>query len=248
MLERVSYLKFILLILGYSAVSAICSAAVIFLLPVLFKRFFDEKRWTKGKYFIFAGITALTIGVANSLFNYVVDVNFMTIDETAYLHYLYANLLTAFTVGIIPTTAGYFFGKNKLLHSILQEKEDQNRQLLFRVREENENTADEKIVTLSGNSKETLTLFPHELIYIEASGNYADIYYSLNGQISTKTIRATLLQMEEHLSDYPFIVRCHRAFIVNTYQIERIKGLKLRLKAMETEIPISKTCRNNLTG
>ena len=37
-------------------------------------------------------------------------------------------------------------------------------------------------------------------------------YFQKKWQISQKTLRATLLQMEELLSDYPFLVRCHRNF------------------------------------
>jgi DNA-binding LytR/AlgR family response regulator len=47
--------------------------------------------------------------------------------------------------------------------------------------------------------------------------------------------------MEKELSDYPFLVRCHRAFIVNVYQVEEINDYKFRLKFIETEVPISKS-------
>jgi DNA-binding LytR/AlgR family response regulator len=52
--------------------------------------------------------------------------------------------------------------------------------------------------------------------------------------------------MEEFLIDFPFLVRCHRAFIVNTFRIEKIKGLKLWLTSTETAIPISKTYKDKL--
>jgi len=43
------------------------------------------------------------------------------------------------------------------------------------------------------------------------------------------------------LKQYPFIVRCHRAFIVNIQQIREISGSKILLNSIETDIPISKT-------
>jgi hypothetical protein len=243
--EKVTFSTFMLFLCVYGAITALCSTFVICLLPVMFKRFFDKKQRTKGKYFINCGLIALTIGVANSAFNYVMDVYSANTIQT-YSYYVYANLLNAFIVGIIPTTAVYFLAKDKILRSALQENEDRNRLLLSRFSYEKDNAADAKIVTLSGNSKEALTLFPNELIYIEASGNYVNIHYAVNRQIAEKTLRATLLQMEEQLNGYPFLVRCHRAFIVNMDYIENIKGSKIRLKSTKTEIPVSKTCKNNL--
>jgi DNA-binding LytR/AlgR family response regulator len=148
-------------------------------------------------------------------------------------------------IGIIPTTWGYFWLKNRGLKVDLQEKEDQNRKLISRVREED--MPDEKIITLSGNTKDSLTVFPGELLYMESAGNYIQIHYRANGQMSQKTLRATLSQMEEQLLDYPFLVRCHRAFIVNSCQIEKIRGANLWLKSAKTKIPVSKTYKKSLS-
>jgi DNA-binding LytR/AlgR family response regulator len=144
----------------------------------------------------------------------------------------------AFTVGLIPTTIGYFWIKSNELQSNLQEKDDQNRKLLFRAREGN--LSDEKLVTLSGNTKDALTLFPEELLFVESSANYVCVHYILNGRVAQKMLRTSLRQMEELLAEYPFIVRCHRAFIVNILQINAIKGLKIWLNISKQEIPVSK--------
>ena len=128
----------------------------------------------------------------------------------------------------------------------MHEKEDQKRKLIGRIRKEN--VPDEKIITLSGNTKDTLTLLPRELLYMELVGNYVRIHYQLNGQTSQKMLHATLQQMEELLSDYPFLVCCHWAFIVNTQQIEKIKGSRLGLKPEGTDIPVSKTYKIDIAS
>jgi hypothetical protein len=235
---------------GFSAVAAFGSAAVIYLLSAVCKPFFDEKRWTKGKYFILAGITVLTTGVANSLLDYILNSVFNVFHleniEKYFYSYLYSDMLITLMLGIIPTVAGYFFLNNSRMYTVSREKEMLNGKLFLRFRDEN--TANEKAVNLSGNTRDALTLCPHDVIYIEASGNYVHVHYSENGQITEKTLRATLLQMEEQLGGYPFLVRCHRAFIVNISCIENIKGRKIRLKSTDTEIPVSKICKDSLTG
>jgi hypothetical protein len=216
---------------------------MLYLLPLLFKRFYDEQRWTKGKFFIFAFSLCLMIGVVNTQFNYFV-MRSMYPTELSYLSYFNINILSAYLVGTIPTTVGYFLIRNQRLRYDLQEKEDQNRKLIDRVRDKD--TPDEKIITLCGNTKDSLSLFPSEFLYIESVSNYVYIFYKQDDRITQKKLRATLHQIEDLLRDYPFLVRCHRAFIINIYQIEAIKGLKLRLKSTETEIPISKTYKSDI--
>jgi hypothetical protein len=231
---------------GYTVVSTICSALTVYLLPALFSRFFDAKRWTKGKYFVFVLILTLMIAVANTMYYYFLpkDIDCAAVEDISFSIVLYSFLINTFSIGIIPVTLGYFWVKNQGLYSNLQEKEDQNRKLIVRYR--NEHISDEKLITLSGNTKDSLTLFPQEIIYLESTGNYVRVYYQKNGQIAQKTLRATLLQMEERLSDYPFLVRCHRAFVVNTCRIERINKGKLWLKSVATAIPVSQTYKANI--
>jgi hypothetical protein len=254
LVEPVNVLSFAWFVGSYIIITAICTSIVVYLFPILFKRYFDERQWTRGKYFVFFSIIILMISVGNTLYDYFLLKNvphvacnflFTAADEITFLGYWCRELKFAFPIGIIPAAFGYFWLKNRGLHSNLYEKEDQNRKLVFRIQKNN--VSDEKIITLTGNTKDTLTLFPRELLYLEAVGNYIKIHYQNNGQVSQKMLRVTMQQMEELLNDYPFLVRCHRSFIVNTHQIEKIKGLKLWLKSMDTIIPISKTCKANIS-
>ena len=243
-LDELTLVSFIRFVGGATAVSALCSFMVVYLLPMLFPRFFDPKKWNKGKYFVLAFIISLTIGIGNSLYDfYLARIVYQQMDYP-FSFYLYLNLLIAFLIGIIPTVAGYFWMSYTALHSDLQEKEDQNRKLTVRVSEND--VQNEKLVALSGNTKDVLTVFPRELLYMESSSNYVRIFYNINDRIAQKTLRATLQQMEEQVGDYPFLVRCHRAFIVNINQIEKIKGFKIWLFSVEKAIPISKSCKTNL--
>jgi len=238
---------FLLAVVGYTIVTAIGSSIVVYIFPLLFKRFFDEKQWTKGKYFIFAFAIILTIAVANALYAYyfVRIIFYPEIDDISFSMVLNNFLIITPVIGIIPTIFGYFWLKNRALYVDLHETEDQNRKLIFRIQE---NASNEKIITLSGNTKDSLTLFPQELLYMESVGNYVHVHYQMNGQISEKTLRATLLQMEELLSDYPFFVRCHRAFIVNIRHIAKMKGAKLWINSTETQIPVSKTGKTKINN
>lgn len=100
-------------------------------------------------------------------------------------------------------------------------------------------------VTLKGTTSEMVTLEISQLLYIEAVGNYVKVYHLRDGQVCNDMLRATSKQMEEELNDYPMIVRCHRAFLVNLGQVERIiansGSMQLCIKHCNESIPVSRS-------
>ena len=104
-------------------------------------------------------------------------------------------------------------------------------------------------IVLSGTTSETVTLHASDLLYIEAVGNYVKVYQFKDGAVRTDMLRATSKQMESDLHDFPMIVRCHRAFLVNLAQVEQIVShsgsMQLIVKHSHDAIPVS---RNNMAG
>jgi hypothetical protein len=100
-------------------------------------------------------------------------------------------------------------------------------------------------LTLSGTTNESVTLQISHLLYVEAVGNYVKVSHLRNGQMRTDMLRATMKQMEETLQDYPMIVRCHRAFLVNLGQVEQIVShsgsTQLLIKHCHESLPVSRS-------
>ena len=100
-------------------------------------------------------------------------------------------------------------------------------------------------VVLKGNTSETTTVHIPDLLYIEAVGNYVKIYQLRDGQVHNDMLRATSKQMEEDLRSYPMIIRCHRAFLVNLQQVERIISqagtMQLLIKHCNESLPVSRS-------
>ena len=98
---------------------------------------------------------------------------------------------------------------------------------------------------LRGTTNESVTLQISHLLYIEAVGNYVKVNHLLNDQVGTDMLRATMKQMEETLQDYPMIVRCHRAFLVNLGQVEQIVShsgsTQLLIKHCHESLPVSRS-------
>ena len=98
---------------------------------------------------------------------------------------------------------------------------------------------------LTGTTNESVTLQISNLLYIESVGNYVKVNHLRDGHVRTDMIRATMKQMEETLRDYPMIVRCHRAFLVNLGQVEQIVShsgsTKLLIKHCHDSLPVSRS-------
>ena len=100
-------------------------------------------------------------------------------------------------------------------------------------------------ITLTGTTSDTVSLQIADLLYVEAVGNYVKVYHLQDGQVRADMLRATSKQMEEDLRDYPMIVRCHRAFLVNLAQVEQIVSragaMQLVIKHCNDSLPVSRS-------
>ena len=100
-------------------------------------------------------------------------------------------------------------------------------------------------LTLTGTTNESVTLQLSDLLYIEAVGNYVKVSHLCGGQVRTDMLRSTMKQMDETLHDFPMIVRCHRAFLVNLGQVEQIVShsgsTKLLIKHCHESLPVSRS-------
>ena len=112
--------------------------------------------------------------------------------------------------------------------------------------EQAETISDEQSCTvdITGEYKESLSVSPSDILYVESMANYLNIWYFQDGELRQKRIRNTLKSVEETLADYPFLLHCHRAFLVNTRFITHVDGnsagCQLHLFSIDRTIPVSK--------
>jgi DNA-binding LytR/AlgR family response regulator len=153
------------------------------------------------------------------------------------------NLIAGFIIGI-------YYIKSDALRLPLREKNVPCELPPLPIKAVTDGEKDNKMILLSGKTKEAVMLDPANLIYMEASKNYVEIYFQENEKVSRRTLRTTIHQLEETLKDYPSIIRCHRAFIVNTACIKgkssNRQGCLLTLKSVDKEIPVSRTYKKQI--
>ncbi len=101
------------------------------------------------------------------------------------------------------------------------------------------------ITLMDENGTAKLALKTENLLFIQASSNYVEVYYLENGILSKSLLRNSIKNLEPAFTDTP-IIRCHRSFIVNTNNIEIARktssGYDLKLNQFsDFAIPVSRS-------
>ncbi len=101
---------------------------------------------------------------------------------------------------------------------------------------------DKYLILQSESGKDKLKIRKEDFLYANSSENYINIQY-LAGQSSKQhLIRKPLKNLENELSKYSKIKRCHRSYIVNKENIKNIKQDrgKIQIEIDSTVLPVSK--------
>ncbi len=224
----------LLILLGYMFVTTVCLSVKFYIFPAIWRNYYKESNWTLGKEALSISQTVFLISLGNSLYA------LWLFSLKVSILFLLSCLTTTFLIAIFPITFFLIIRQNRLLANNLKAAMEMNNHLDLSRTVAHSN----QLISLEGNSKDSVELDINELLFMEANGNYVNICYSENGQIKRKVLRSTIKQMEELLYEFPFILRCHRAFLVNINVIRQVEGnsqgYHLLLKNIEDEIPVSR--------
>ncbi len=98
-------------------------------------------------------------------------------------------------------------------------------------------------ITFKSEINEYLTLDPADLIYVEAEGNYSKVVWLDKETVKSKLLRIVIKHLENQIIS-PFIVRCHRSYLINLKREYKVsgnsRGYKLKPEKVEIEIPVSR--------
>ena len=102
------------------------------------------------------------------------------------------------------------------------------------------NLNDNRLIHLqSDNGKDIISITQNSLLFIEAQDNYVAIQYLENETSKKELLRTTMKTLEEKLKPYS-VIRCHRSFMVNLNNIEKVIGNahKLNLYVTNSRLPV----------
>ena len=240
-LDNINQIK---VLLWFALVIIVNTTIVFVLFPKIFKRFHNPDTWTVGKTLLTYLILIVLIGLCVTLLNYSIFIK-PRLDN--YAPIFLTDMFASLTIGMVPLCIITFIVQNRALKRNLEEAKEMNKILAEKIKPV---VPEEGFITLTGATKESITVKSDNILYLEATGNYVNVHYKQDNKVTYKLLRTTIKQVEEALQHQPEFVRCHRAFILNTDKIRHVtgnaQGYKLSLYDTAEEIPVSRTYLNTI--
>lgn len=213
---------------------SLVAGASVFLTIFLIKRiswFSGNKVWTFGKEMVFIIFVLTGLGIVIYFIAFALEPPADRWNWSTFLD----SMKNAFLTGILPFIIFTAINYQSWLHYIKNKRHQKSEESLF---------SEEKIHIRSMLKKEKLSFFPSEFLFAESDGNYVVFYLLQKEKVQKFTIRNSISNIEQQVSQIPWFFRTHRAFIINLKQIEQKKGntagYRLKVKGVNQEIPVSR--------
>jgi uncharacterized membrane protein YhdT len=225
---------------GYFVLAAgIINAGVLFIssliLPGVFPRLFDPNHWTIRKELIWnAGmfvVLAICFALTALLFNIQGMVSLPLFRSAA--------------LALLPLVLFNIVNYNIALREKFRNAIDSGKQWLNDERDQQDSRKKEQQIFIhSENGKEVFNKNLKDVVLIQSSSNYIEIFYRDHASIQKRLMRKTLHAVEKHLSEYNVFKKCHRCCLVNMDQIKQMVGTPsnyyLEVDGLDFRIPLSR--------
>lgn len=219
---------------GYGGVTFVCLAGISLIIPRLFRDWTSESHWTIGREIVGILFILTVIAAGNLLYSQWMFNN--TFSLSGFLLWLGITM----SIGAIPTTVITLLNHSRLLRKYATES--------LMVKNENEvpektNVLGSTITLIAENEKDSLTVAVDELLFIESANNYSEVVFWQSQKHQKVLIRSSLSRLEEQIS-HGDVIRCHRSFIINLRQVNKIsgnaQGYKLELHNWDSPLPVAR--------
>lgn len=219
----------VFVILGLGVVTFLSLSLNLLMFPSLFPKIFLKRVWTIKKEILWDIWIFSTISVGYYL--YFKAIGIFEID-----FYLIVKLIA---IAIVPIAGLITINYNRMLRSHVKLLNGINTKL-----NENKSKDDQLVHFKSDYTKDSLSIKVNLLLFIRAANNYIEIFWKENEHIKSQLVRTSLKKAEDILTEYKFIFKCHRSYLINTNFIDKvegsIQGYKLFFEKIDFSIPVSK--------
>jgi DNA-binding LytR/AlgR family response regulator len=224
--------KKLLIIAGFGGITLLLLLFLRVFVPSFLTKLFTAQEWTLKKEILLHFIFVVLNTVAFTFFAAYVGRIEITFSLTVKI----------VLISLIPVLFLVIIYEYQFLRARIKNLLNQNNKEEFPVEDNSEKAS--LVEFESENQAEYFHLFPEQIILIQAASNYIEIIYKQNEKVSRRLIRSTMKKAEKLLSEYPFLLRCHRSCIVNTNTIQKIQksaeGLKLELYDYPRQVNVSR--------
>lgn len=235
----------IFIVLGFGLITMFIMTINRIFLPLLIPRFFHEDNWYLKKEILFHMWIIFLIGLGFLLYGNIGG--YLRINLSTFIR---AQISTV-TVGIFPVTFIVLVKQIRLLKKYANSAIELNKT----IKEHDSQSGNEEIlnqpISLSSESgRDRIQIRLNNLLLVKSVENYVEVYWDADQGIKKNLLRSSLKKIEEDLKSYSSIFRCHRTYLVNLKNIDRItgnsQGYRLVFKGIEDSIPVSRSYSKDL--
>ena len=219
-------------LLGFPIITYLGSMLPTAVMHRIYKTDIEEGRFSNGKNIAAFTLSVLMIMVGNFLY-------FKVLNPTSpTLPLLWSAIWQTIIISVLLLGVYMTFDNARLRREL-----ERINQINQKLSQKNNAPAAPQIKKIESPGKSSPTdIDPLTLLYIESDKNYCKI----TTDEGTSVVRSTLTTLENQLKECGFVIRCHRAFLINLNNVEGIEGsasngYRLKLKNHDTEIPVSRT-------
>lgn len=214
------------------------SAAILFIntliLPGFFPRLFESARWTVRKEIIWnIGIFALLI------VGFTLSTMLFRASSLAS-----TTVLRSVALAVLPLILYNLVNYNHSLKTKVVQVFESGKHWIAEERKTYHTTPKENITLVSENGKEIFENELKNIVLIQSASNYIEIFYIKNSTVSKIMLRQTLNNVEQTLSSYSNIFKCHRCCLVNLDLVSRLWGSSpnytLELPGLDFQVPVAR--------
>ncbi len=227
------------IIFGYGLITFFALIFNQLLIPRVFPKIFAEETWSIRKQILWLIWNVIFIATMN--FYYSTNVLSTSIHGTLFTRFL----AYTFVISLFPITVSTILSYNRLLRKNVKNISVHNQNLLEKVSIDASIKSRKELNLFSSNKKDMFSVDESSIVYIESSANYVSIYILEDDILKKHTLRNTLKNIEKQLANHPYIMKTHKAFIVNLHHVINVngnaQGYKLTLNYVSDKIPVSRT-------
>lgn len=218
-----------ILVIGLGVITFLSLSLNLLILPSLFPKVLNGASWNVKKEIFWDLWILFTVGMGYFLYYKTLGIMEFSFDM----------IIKMLLIAIVPTSVLITFNRNRLLQFHLKTANELNIKL-----NENKSLPNKLVHFESDYQKDNLSIKVSLILLIRSANNYIEVFWKEDQKIKSQMVRYSLTKAEEILRDDKFIFKCHRSYMVNTLNIDKIKGSPqgylLFFEKVDFPVPVSK--------
>ncbi len=223
--------------LGYGLIAFISVNLVLYIIPKIFKNYYNPDTRTVLKQLILLNIVVLVSATISYPYHKYIRESINQEHVAGY----FLIIVHTYSIGLFPILLWLYFDEQQL-----RKRRKVNTYKINKDRKNRNKIIDQKeIITLKSEKSNTnISIDINKVAYISSEGNYASFFIDDVNGLKENIFRITLSQIIKELNQYKNIVRCHKSYIINTRYIKEYsgnaRGYLIKLNKYNLEIPVSR--------